>query len=305
MKKQVTVLMSTYNGEKYLRQQVDSILNQTGVQVRLLVRDDGSTDQTLAILQEYQDKGLLRYYQGANLKTARSFIQLVHDSPASDYYAFSDQDDVWLKDKLNRALSMLASHPGNDSMPLLYAGNFQMVDANLNKIPSADHYTTQTFANAIVYSCCTGCTMVMNRALRDVLKNHPLPQHMLMHDDWVHKVCLAVGGQVIFDSQPMMLYRQHGNNVDGGIHTLKDKVKKVWGERTNHARIMSGQLEELQEMYGQQLPVANQRLLKHALRYGRGNLSQRVQLAFDPTYAIREKPSLNHEFRISLLMNYW
>lgn len=305
MEKQVTVLMSTYNGERYLRQQVESILHQQGVKLRLLVRDDGSTDQTLAILAEYQRKGKLEYYCGPNLKTARSFLQLVKDSPESEYYAFSDQDDVWDKDKLSRALSLLSAQPTDQGAPLLYAGSFKMTDRHLNKIAGGDHYTTQTFANAIVYSCCTGCTMVMNKQLRDILRAEPLPQHMLMHDDWIHKVCLAVGGKVVFDRQPMMLYRQHGDNVDGGIHTVSDKVRKVLDERHRRARIMSKQLGELLTLYGDQLPDKNMRLLKHALRLGKGTFLQRVRLAFDSTYAIQENRNLNHEFRISLLMNYW
>lgn len=306
MKKQVTVLMSTYNGEKYLRQQIDSLLDQEGVEVDIRVRDDGSTDQTLSILDEYQQQGLLHYYIGENLKTARSFLQLVLDSPESKYYAFSDQDDVWNKNKLNRAISLIEEHESMTEKPVLYAGSFKMTDQNLRGIPGGEgHFTTQTFANAIVYSCCTGCTIVMNKSLRDYLKSKPLPQHMLMHDDWVHKVCLGVGGKVVFDSKPMMLYRQHGNNVDGGIHSIKDKINKVLSERRKNARIMTTQLKELLSLYGNQLPEKNKRLLTHALAYGQGSLMKRLNLAFDPTYAIKDKASLNHEFRISLLMNYW
>lgn len=306
MKKQVTVLMSTYNGEQYLCQQINSILKQKNVDLRLLVRDDGSTDKTISILKQYQENGKLKYYQGANLGTALSFLQLVKDSPESAYYAFSDQDDVWEEDKLSRALSQLEGQEPQDSRPVLYAGSFKMTDQNLNVIPGGEgHYTTQTFANAIVYSCCTGCTMVINKALRDTLSEQDLPQNILMHDDWIHKVCLALGGKVVFDSAPKMLYRQHGDNVDGGIHTLKDKVQKVWGEHKAHAQIMSSQLENIMADYGDKMTAKNQKLLKHALEYGQGSLAQRINLAFDDTYAIKKKTSLNHEFRISLLMNYW
>lgn len=306
MGKQITILMSTYNGERFLRQQIDSILNQQDVQLRLIVRDDGSSDGTVGILEEYQNKGKLKYYTGKNLGTALSFIQLLKDSPESDYYAFSDQDDVWEKDKVSRALSLLENHKTIATIPFLYAGSFRMTDQNLNVIPGGEsHYTTQTFSNAIVYSCCTGCTMVFNKPLRDLLKSRPLPQNILMHDDWVHKVCLAVGGNVLFDSEPKIFYRQHGDNVDGGIHSFKDKIQKVWNERKSRTRIMSNQLINLMRDYDEELPVENKKLLKHALKFGRGNFFQRLNFAFDDTYAIREKPSLNHEFRISLLMNYW
>lgn len=147
--------------------------------------------------------------------------------------------------------------------------------------------------------------MVMNKHLRDILCSKPIPQHLLMHDDWIHKVCLGVGGQVVFDSHPMMLYRQHGDNVDGGIHSLNDKIHKVWQEKKARAQIMSSQLSDLLMLYGNQLPAENKQLLKHALYFGRGSLLQRLQLAFDPTYVIKENRNLNHEFKISLLLNYW
>lgn len=305
MKKKVTVLMSTYNGEKYLRQQIDSILQQQEVNIRLIVRDDGSTDQTLSILAEYQKRGLLQYCEGNNLKTARSFMQLVYNSPDSEYYAFSDQDDVWTKQKLSRALLLMSEQHVNPQVPMLYTGNFQMTNRLLEPLKAGRHFTTQTFANAIVYSCCTGCTMVMNKSLRDALCSKPLPEHIVMHDDWIHKVCLAIGGKVVFDSQPMMFYRQHGNNVDGGIHTFKDKLCKVWTEKQTKARIMSNQLADILKLYGEQLPDKNKKLLKHALQFGKGSFVQRLRLAFDPIYEIKENRNLNHEFRISLLMNYW
>lgn len=306
MDNQITVLMSTYNGEQYLRQQIESILWQKNVQLQLLVRDDGSSDTTLSILSKYQADNKLHYYTGSNKKTARSFLQLIKDNPNSRYYAFSDQDDVWQENKLSRALSLIQQKTINSDQPVLYAGNFYLVDQDLNIIADGkEHYTTQTFANAIVYSCCTGCTMVMNKRLRDIIASKPMPKHLLMHDDWIHKVCLAMGGQVIFDSQPMMYYRQHGNNVDGGIHTLGDKINKVWTEKHSKQRIMSNQLENLRSLYGSQLSIVNKKLLDHALDYGRGNLMQRLQLAFDPNYSIRKNRNLNHEFRVSLLMNYW
>ena len=100
----VLVLMSTYNGEKYLREQIDSILGQRGVEVSLLVRDDGSTDATLTTLDEYKESGRLDYYCGNNLGPARSFMHLLQNAPASDFYAFSDQDDKWMDDKLSPPL---------------------------------------------------------------------------------------------------------------------------------------------------------------------------------------------------------
>ena len=119
--KNVTVLMSTYNGETYLKEQIDSILAQEGIRVKLLVRDDGSKDSTQQILDDYSKRGLLEWYKGENLKSARSFMNLVDTvSLDADYYAFSDQDDFWEKDKLSRAIDMLNQFDDVHCKQLLY-----------------------------------------------------------------------------------------------------------------------------------------------------------------------------------------
>ena len=98
--------MSTYNGQKYIRQQIDSILQQTNVEVNLLVRDDGSKDDTIKILDEYKQEGKLTYYTGPNLGPQLSFLNLLNNCPKADYYAFADQDDYWEKDKLSTAVKL-------------------------------------------------------------------------------------------------------------------------------------------------------------------------------------------------------
>ena len=125
----VCVLMSTYNGEKYLQEQLDSIINQVGVNVRILVRDDGSTDSTTDILNNYKREGYLDWYSGTNLKSARSFMDLVNRAPESEYYAFSDQDDYWLPTKLQVAVNVLKSADSRKSA--LYYSRTTLVDENL------------------------------------------------------------------------------------------------------------------------------------------------------------------------------
>lgn len=124
----ITVLMSSYNGERYIREQIDSILHQQEVNIKLFVRDDGSTDGTLQILQEYQEAGLLNFYTGKNLKPARSFMQLLKDAPQADYYAFSDQDDYWKPTKLNQAIKRLKL---STNTPALYFCQTQLADKDL------------------------------------------------------------------------------------------------------------------------------------------------------------------------------
>ena len=100
--------MSTYNGERYLREQIDSILQQIDVEIELIIRDDGSNDGTVQIIEEYASKyPCISYYCGDNVGVGKSFMELLKNAPTADYYAFSDQDDVWLKDKLIRAVKAI------------------------------------------------------------------------------------------------------------------------------------------------------------------------------------------------------
>lgn len=298
--------MSTFNGEKYLQAQIESIINQVGVQVDLFVRDDGSTDSTLSILNKYQDAKKLTYYSGENLKSAKSFLQLVHDAPEYDYYAFSDQDDVWMENKMKRAVDLLNKEKTINRKPVIYAGSYLLVDQNLNKLHvDSTHFTTNNFKNAIVASNCTGCTMVFNNKLRNIIKNVPVPQQILMHDDWIHKVCLAMGGKVIFDLKPMIMYRQHSNNVDGGVHTLSQKIKKVLNDRKYAKRLMSTQLREILALYYDELPNYNRNLIKSVVSRANSSLINRMGLAFDKQLLIKENHNLNHNFQVALLLNYW
>ena len=127
--KKVLVLLSTYNGEKYLREQLDSVLSQEGVDVSLLIRDDGSKDGTINILKEYSAKLNVDYYEGANRGPSESFHDLLLHAQGYDYYAFCDQDDDWHKDKLRTAVERLEQM--NQEAPILYCCNLNVVDENL------------------------------------------------------------------------------------------------------------------------------------------------------------------------------
>ncbi|MBR4115330.1 MAG: glycosyltransferase, partial [Bacteroidales bacterium] len=118
MLEKVCVVLASYNGQKYIREQLDSIAAQEGVEVSLLVRDDGSRDATQEILEQYQNAGALRWYTGAHLNVAQGFLELLRNAPEADYYAFCDQDDVWLPDKLAAAVAMLKQE--NPALPLMY-----------------------------------------------------------------------------------------------------------------------------------------------------------------------------------------
>ena len=154
--------MSTYNGAKYLEQQLQSLFNQQGVNFKILVRDDGSTDETIDILNKWQDKNKLCWYSGINLGPALSFLDLLKEAPDSDFYAFCDQDDIWLPNKLRVAVESLK----DKITPSLYFSQTQLVDESLNILPTKKINPLCVLEEGAVSNYVTGCTVVINNRLR-------------------------------------------------------------------------------------------------------------------------------------------
>lgn len=296
----VTVLLATYNGEKYLAEQIESVLRQKHVEVQLLVRDDGSKDRTEHILETYQKNGKLKWYRGVNLKPAGSFMNLVGRAGDSDFYAFCDQDDVWKEEKLERAVSKLKKMPDG---PKLYASNYQLTDKYLNPLPDNGHRTTTTLNEALVCSCATGCTLVFNRELMRILQLHD-PKQILMHDDWVHKVCLAVGGKVCFDGKyRSVYYRQHGENVDGGVRRISRRVSRIWFRIRTKECIRSRQWQEILTVYRDRIPEENQMKIRLVADY-RKSICSRVRILAN-TDIRTQNFSRNLGFWMAILFGYF
>ncbi len=298
----VAVLMSTYNGEKYIDEQIQSLLTQKNVKLSILVRDDGSTDSTKDILTKYEGDGILTWYAGRNLKPAYSFLDLINKAPESEYYAFCDQDDVWNDDKLERAVKALESY-GKAEIPRLYCANYQLVDAEMNNLPDNGHVSTTTFGAALVSSCCTGCTVVFNRALLEILRMGT-PEVIVMHDDWAHKVCLAVGGTVYYDPAKVLKYRQHGNNVDGGIHSPLKKIEGVLKRIRSNECIRSRQILELVKIYKKIMPNKNIQLAYEVGKYTEYSILKRLQIINDKRIKTPYK-KLNSGYKLAVLFKYF
>ncbi len=296
--KKVTVLMSTYNGEKYLRTQIDSILNQKGVDINLLVRDDGSKDNTLEILKEYALNDKLKWYNGKNLKSAKSFMDLLKNSDNSEYYAFSDQDDYWLPEKLYRAVSILEKQPSN--IPALYYSETTIVDENLNKLSQRkETRIAKKFNNAVISSNATGCTFCFNKKLRDLINEYE-PSYQIMHDGWVHKVCLALDGYVYFDQNSYIKYRQHGNNVVGGTTTpIKRWKRRINTIKTNPCPRSRG-IRELLNGYYKYMSKDNINICKEISNYKK-TLKNRMILIFDKNIYSSNK-RIDIIFRLTVLL---
>lgn len=226
----VLILQSIYNGEKYLPVQLESIARQEGVNVSLYVRDDGSTDNSEKVVQSYTKKMPISYCKETNVGAAKSFMRLIElVSDEYDYYAFADQDDYWEKNKLYAAISRLEKYGGK---PALYYSCTKQVGSDLEEIenPYKKCYHTEEFPDVLILTEAPGCTMVFNKKLLRILKRYN-PVKIYMHDQWVLQVCAVVGGQIIYDQESYILYRQHSDNVMAGLEKMKYNPLKLFKYR--------------------------------------------------------------------------
>lgn len=225
----VAVMMSTYNGAKYLCEQIDSILQQKYINVELYIRDDGSTDETLSILKKYEVYDNVHIYSCKNIGVVESFMDLLFTVPKNyNFYAFSDQDDVWLLNKIKVAIDRI----GEEDIPKLYFSRKTFVDENLNEIFMNDIHVRDTgIGVALINSFASGCTMVFNQRLHEYLcQYHPKLKSMRLHDAWVCIVAAALG-KVVYDRDSYILYRQHGDNITGRGSLLANSWWRRWWHR--------------------------------------------------------------------------
>ena len=244
MTPKVVVLMSTYNGEKYLRHQIDTILNQTWENLELFVRDDGSKDSTLDILEEYSTKyPNVTYVKGENVGSNQSFLESLKIAPDADYYSLADQDDDWMPEKIAHAVGKIQS--GNY---MIYCGNKRQVDNDLQPLPNQTYSTHRpAFQNAVIENICTGCTMLITKELRDLVKDK-LPKHPIYHDWWLYLVGTYYG-DVYFDTEPFINYRQHGGNQVGATVGFTERLKVEIEFFKKQRGMLRDQLTEFHEYY--------------------------------------------------------
>lgn len=244
----VAIVLAIYNGEKYLQDQLDSLLRQTGVKVEILVRDDGSDDGTTLILDEYQNRKLIKWYAGEHIGVQKGYLDLLKHAPKADYYAFCDQDDVWDDDKLLCAVAELEQMPVEK--PLIYYCGQRLVDENLNLLSIHNIDVRRSPYTNFLISNVAGCTAVFNKNLLDAV-NYANPDFILMHDSWVFKVCLVLGGRYYADSSVHISYRQHGNNVAGLNGGIRGKIRQA--KRYINTFKIQKQLQNLVLCYGDKM----------------------------------------------------
>jgi glycosyltransferase involved in cell wall biosynthesis len=262
----VNILLSTYNGEQYLNDLLMSLQRQTHLQTVISVRDDGSTDGTFQLLSKWKpNRSNVRIARGARLGAANSFFKLLkHADSGCQYFAFCDQDDVWLPEKIENAVSTLAR--AENGQPLLYCSRIEYVDSRLRHLGFSRPPTQINFSNALVDNIAAGCTIVVNRSARDLLAA-TIPKHALMHDAWCYLVVSAFG-QVLYDARPSILYRQHQNNALGGtignIQLLRRRLKR-WANGDTQNMGFLAQAREFHQCFAQILAKENLRILESFL----------------------------------------
>lgn len=231
-KPRVLVLMATYNGEKYLREQIDSILAQKDVDIFIKVADDRSTDGTAKILQEYKEKySNFEYAINQNNKGfTYNFLDLYFSvkDEKFDYCAFSDQDDFWLENKVIEAIKMIDANPHQNGT--LYCSNLTLVDTNLKPFGMQEKKKIlKAKKNSFLISnVATGCTIVINRSFYDHSTKY-YPENIHLHDYWLFLIALY-SAKSVYDFNSYIYYRQHQSNQIGSNKSVftKSKFKELF-----------------------------------------------------------------------------
>lgn len=223
----IDILLATYNGEKYIQEQIDSILQQTYKNIRLIISDDCSNDNTVGILKEYEkkDNRVIVYNQKNNLGVIKNFEFLL-GKVENELYMLSDQDDVWLPDKVKKTYDELKKNNAD----LVYT-DLKIVDAELNTINNSfntymklDTKIKKTLSNTgmsqYLYNTVTGCTIMSKKKfIKDII---PIPtnSNFILHDTWI-ALCVSLNGKISYINEPTLKYRQHEINQVG----IKKKEK--------------------------------------------------------------------------------
>lgn len=227
----IQVLLSAYNGSLYLKEQLDSILGQKleNCDISILIRDDNSQDDglTIRLIKFYTESypNIISYYKGENLGSCGSFFDLVKSADFTcDYFAFSDQDDFWLSDKLQLGINKLKNC--DFSVPTVYSTQITAVDKDLQPIKNSKGKTVKkvSFGNSILENVVTGCTSIFNKSMLMELqkvKMKDIDDGLFLHDWTMYMIAMSYGN-LIYNCKSSILYRQHNNNVLGSSRGMFD-----------------------------------------------------------------------------------
>lgn len=266
MKEPIDVLLATYNGEKYIKEQIDSILNQTYKNIRLIISDDCSKDTTTEILKEYEKKDdrVVLYIQEKNLGVVKN-IEFLLQKVEAPYYMLADQDDYWLAEKVEKSLEKLKQENAD-----LVFGDLEVVDEKLNTMyPSFNDYMLLTrkiekyihnYKVNYLYNCVTGCTILARKETIKKILPLPITSKRVIHDHWIG-LMVSLNGKLAYIPEKYIKYRQHGNN-QVGTEKISHGFKKIEQVRELFINVKLGVFEtylENNEKFPEDLQKLNQK----------------------------------------------
>lgn len=278
----VEVLLSYYHGEKYIEEQIKSIKNQhTNATIELSIRNDGDQD---SYLNKFSKLDFISIFEGENIGVKKSFFNLILNSnDSADYFCFCDQDDYWFDNKVARGIDALSKY---SDIPALYFSKALQTDKDLVPISlDSFEYGVFSFDRNLIKNNAIGCTMMFNKKLRDILKDSLMEYNYvtdeLLHDHITYAVCNGVGGKVIFDPEPTVYYRQHGENVVGNRNNI---IKKILanGIFDSECRRLQWAIE-LRENFKEVFLEENNHLLDSIINYKK-SLKKRIELSWNKDF---------------------
>ncbi len=228
MTSNIAILMCTYNGDKFLKEQLDSFANQSHKGHHLFVYDDHSTDGTEELIAEYKQNNKATWSRNqVQLGCCKNFLNSLIATPDNfEFYSLADQDDIWLENKLSKAVKYLKNIP--EGVPALYGSRSIITDNQGNRDGLSPLFAKPpSFKNALVQSLAGGNTMVFNKAARDIIAKAVMDVDVFSHDWFIYQLISGVGGKIYYDLEPEILYRQHVGNLTGSNNGFLARLSRA------------------------------------------------------------------------------
>jgi len=294
--RKVVILMSTYNGEKYVEEQIQSLHAQTYKSIDIVVRDDGSRDNTLNILNKYAKQKKIRLVEGKNLGVTSSFFELLRLIDNYDFYAFCDQDDIWMKDKIARAIEHHETY--ESKIPLLYWHNYVFLDNETHTLRKSNISKPDRSFNHLITTPIMGCTQIFNSALRNLVLKLNLKKINANHD-YVTALLAAGLGKVVYDESVLIQYRRHMCNVSyNESNPLRHNLLRIKQFFFGSDKSLHTIYEEILNVFCQQLHAEDRNILE-LMTDKNNNFTTRLKKVFFPK---RYRETMPEEFLFRLLL---
>jgi rhamnosyltransferase len=274
--KEITILLASYNGQEYIATQLDSIINQSYTNWRLIIRDDGSTDKTIDIINEYigAHKNISLIINNSNIKGACANFSALFDLAKRDdsvkYIMFCDQDDIWKPEKIEKyAVAMQQMENEFTAQPFLVYGDFELMTSDGSYMPGDYKLLPEIhLPNLLSFNYVYGCTIIMNREL--MTKIDTIPVNAINHDYWIALVASIYKSKYI--SEKLLRYRQHTNNASGNVignNSLSARLKRNLlspGKENENLKIRLSMFASFQQKYYNQLSANNNLIITNYLK---------------------------------------